>query len=63
MTAGTPGSGSGAVQYTVAKTANATDFRTGTVTVGGQKITFKQGTASSAQVQVFTEPGVGTAAR
>jgi uncharacterized protein (TIGR03437 family) len=62
VTAGTPGSGSGAVQYTVAKTANATDFRTGTLTVGGQTITLQEGTAGSAQVPVFTAQAVVNAA-
>jgi uncharacterized protein (TIGR03437 family) len=62
VTAGTPGSGSGVVQYSVAKPANATGSRIGTVTVGGLTISVQQGTASSAQSPVFTAQGVANAA-
>lgn len=62
VTGGTPGSGSGTVQYTVAKTANATDFRNGTVTVGGLTIGVQQGTAGGAQVPAFTAQAVVNAA-
>ena len=36
VTGGNPGNGSGTVQYTVARTAGANDFRTGSMTIAGQ---------------------------
>jgi uncharacterized protein (TIGR03437 family) len=48
VTAGSPGSGNGTAQFTVAKTPDAANFRTGTLTVAGQTITITQGTPTSA---------------
>ena len=45
-----------------AMTANATDVRTGTVTVAGQTISVKQGAASISPLPAFTAQGVVNAA-
>jgi uncharacterized protein (TIGR03437 family) len=58
VTSGSPGSGPGTAQYTVANTGDAAVFRSGTLTLGGQTITLTQGTA----VPAFTAQGVVSAA-
>jgi uncharacterized protein (TIGR03437 family) len=42
INSGTPGSGSGTVEYTVAKTAAASEQRTGAITIAGQTFTVTQ---------------------
>jgi len=61
IAAGSPGSGKGTVQYNVAAAANATGFRTGTLTVGGQTITVTEGTPAESG-PAFTAQGVVSAA-
>jgi len=61
VTSGSSGSGKGSAQYNVAPTANATDFRTGSLSVGLQTLIVAQGTASSTG-PLFTSKGVVNAA-
>ena len=63
ITSGNPGNGSGTVQYTVARTAGANDFRTGSMTIAGQTFAVTQGTSGSGtSAPVFTPQGVVSAA-
>ena len=63
VTSGSPGSGNGTAQFTVAKTPGATDYRTGTLTVAGQTITITQGTPTSAgSAPAFTAQALVNAA-
>ena len=63
VTTGNPGNGSGTVQYTVARTAGANDFRTGSMTIAGQTFPVTQGTSGSGtSAPVFTPQGVVNAA-
>jgi uncharacterized protein (TIGR03437 family) len=63
ITAGSPGSGSGAVQYSVSKTPGATDYRTGVLTAAGQSFAITQGTPpGGAGAPDFTSAGLVNAA-
>jgi uncharacterized protein (TIGR03437 family) len=58
IVSGSPGSGKGTVQYSVAK---STGFRTGTITAGGQTLTVTQGTPGNSG-PIFTATGLVNAA-
>src|ERR1035437_5102890 len=63
ISSGNPGNGNGTVPYTVAKTAGAYDFRTGSMTIAGQTFAVTQGTSGSGpSAPVFTPQGVVSAA-
>lgn len=63
ISSGNPGNGNGTVPYTVAKTAGANDFRTGSMTIAGQTFAVTQGTSGSGpSAPVFTPQGVVSAA-
>jgi uncharacterized protein (TIGR03437 family) len=63
ITGGNSGSGSGTVQYTVARTTGGNDFRFGRMTIAGQTLTVVQGTSGSGTgAPAFTPQGVVNAA-
>ena len=60
---GSPGNGSGTVQYTVARTAGASDVRTGGISIAGQTFAVTQGTpGGGTSAPAFTPQGVVSAA-
>ncbi|MEO8370975.1 MAG: BACON domain-containing carbohydrate-binding protein, partial [Candidatus Solibacter sp.] len=63
IASGNPGSGSGTVQFTVAKTPTANEFRSGNLTIAGKNFTITQGTAGGgSSAPIFTTQGIVSAA-